>query len=102
MTIKLYDAVRQCIRSQINLETAQRSLSDPANMDTHRYQLQRGCLSEALYMSLGVMARLDVINDPMNDQAQAAARELLGVLSRRLDIDAEDKFGVPLRSKDSL
>lgn len=99
MTIKLYDAVRQCIRSQINLETAQRTLADPANAEDHRDNLKRGCLNEALYMSLGVMARLDVINDPLNDQAQTAARELLGVISRRLDIDAEDKFGVPLKPK---
>jgi hypothetical protein len=99
MTIKLYDAVRQCIRAQINMQTAQHSLSDPANIDSHRDNLRHNCLHEALYMSLGVLARLDVINDPMNDQAQTSARELIGVLSQRLDIDVEDKFGVPLKSR---
>lgn len=102
MTINLYDAVRQCVRSQLNLQTAQHALSDPANVDNHRDQLKRGCLQEAMYMSLGVLARLDVINDPLNDEAQASARELLGVISRRLDIDAEDKFGVPLKPKPNI
>lgn len=99
MTIKLYDAVRQCVRSQFHLQAAQQALADPANIDNHRDHLKRNCLQEAMYMSLGVLARLDVINDPLNDEAQASARELLGVISRRLDIDAEDKFGVPLKTK---
>lgn len=101
MNIKLYDAVRQCIRAQINFEMAQRTLADPANADNHGNQLKRSSLSEVMYMSMGIMARLDVINDPMNDQAQAAARELVSTISRRLDIDAEDRFGVPLKLKDS-
>ena len=99
MTIKLYDAVRQCVRAQISLQTAQQALADPANLDQHRDILKRGCLQEAMYMSLGVLARLDVINDPLNDEAQTSARELLGVISRRLDIDVEDRFGVPLNPK---
>lgn len=100
MTIKLYDAVRQSIRAEINLATAQHSLRDPANIDSHRDNLKKGCLQEAMYMSLGVLARLDVINDPLNDEAQASARELLGVISKRLDIDVEDKFGVVLKPKE--
>jgi len=101
MTIKLYDAVRQCIRAQLNLHTAQQTLADPVNIDVHRDQLKRGTLQEAMYMSIGVLARLDVINDPFNDEVQASARELVGIISRRLDIDAEDKFGVPLKSKET-
>lgn len=100
MTIKLYDAVRQCIRAQLNLQTAQQMLADPVNIDIHRAQINRGTLQEVMYMSIGVLARLDVIDDPFNDEAQASARELIGVISRRLDVDAEDKFGVPLKPKE--
>ena len=100
MTIKLYDAVRQCVRSQLNLQDAQHALADPANIEQHRPQLKNNYLNEALYMSIGILARLDVINDPLNDQAQASARELIGMLSERLDIDAEAKFGITLKPKD--
>lgn len=99
MTIKLYDAVRQCIRAQFSLQTAQQMLSDPTSIDTHREQLKRNALHEAMYMSIGVLARLDVVNDPFNDEAQASARELVGSISKRLDIDAEDKFGIPLKPR---
>lgn len=83
----------------MNLQSAQQALADPTNIDDHHNHLKRSMLQEAMYMSIGVMARLDIINDPMNDESQASARELIGVISRRLDIDAEDKFGVPLKVK---
>ncbi len=103
MIHKIFQAVCFNLQSQLDVSAAQQMLQNPdSNLvpeEQVESQVKKNMLQEALWMSMGVLARLQTINDPHTDQAHAAARDLVDSLSKRLGIDADDRYGVPLKPR---
>lgn len=96
--MKLYEASRKYVQSQLDTILAWQATHDPffdPESSENREHLELDVTREAMSMAIGILVRLDVIDNPDNDQAQASVRELIRILSSRLDVDVED-LGVPL------
>jgi DNA polymerase III delta prime subunit len=97
--MKLYDYALKTIRLQIenlhNVRAMNEEFYDPESQEA-REELQEILLRDGMAMAVAVLARCDVINDNRNDQVQSSARELVNTIAKRLEIDAAEKFGVPI------
>jgi DNA polymerase III delta prime subunit len=97
--MKLYDYALKTIRLQIenlhNVRAMNEEFYDPESQEA-REELQEILLRDGMAMAVAVLARCDVINDNRNDQVQSSARELVSMIATRLNIDATEKFGVPI------
>lgn len=97
--MKLYDYALKTIRLQIeNLHNVRAMNEEFYDQDSQeaREELQEILLRDGMAMAVAVLARCDVINDNRNDQVQSSARELVNMIAKRLNIDAAEKFGVPI------
>lgn len=97
--MKPYEAARKVVTSQLETILACRAGHDPSfdpELPENREELHKMVASEALSMAIGILVRLDVIDDHRNDQAQTSARELVRILSQRLNINVADDLGIPL------
>lgn len=97
--MKLYDYALKTIRLQIeNLHNVRAMNEEFYDQDSQeaREELQEILLRDGMAMAVAVLARCDVINDTRNDQVQSSARELVNMIAKRLNIDAAEKFGVPI------
>ena len=97
--MKLYDYALKTIRLQIdnlhNVRALNEEFYDPDSQEA-REELQEILLRDGMAMAVAVLARCDVLNDSRNDQVQSSARELVNTIAKRLEIDAAEKFGVPI------
>lgn len=97
--MKLYDYALKTIRLQIenlhNVRAMNEEFYDAESQEA-REELQEILLRDGMAMAVAVLARCDVINDSRNDQVQSSARELVSLIAKRLNIDAAEKFGVPI------
>jgi DNA polymerase III delta prime subunit len=97
--MKLYDYALKTIRLQIenlhNVRAMNEEFYDSESQEA-REELQEILLRDGMAMAVAVLARCDVINDSRNDQVQSSARELVSLIAKRLNIDAAEKFGVPI------
>ena len=97
--MKLYDYALKTIRLQIenlhNVRSMNEEFYDPESQHAQE-ELQEILLRDGLAMAVAVLARCDVVNDSRNDQVQASARELVNMIAKRLNIDATEKYGVPI------
>jgi len=97
--MKLYDYALKTIRLQIenlhNVRCMNEEFYDP-DSPLINDELQEALLRDSMSMAVATLARCDVMNDSRNDQIQASARELVNVIAQRLNIDAADKYGVPI------
>lgn len=97
--MKLYDYALKTIRLQIeNLHNVRGMNEEFYDQDSQeaREELQEILLRDGMAMAVAVLARCDVLNDSRNDQVQSSARELVNTIAKRLEIDAVEKFGVPI------
>lgn len=97
--MKLYDYALKTIRLQIenlhNVRSMNEEFYDQEGQDA-REELQEILLRDGMAMAVAVLARCDVLDDSRNDQVQSSARELVNNIAKRLNIDAAEKFGVPI------
>lgn len=97
--MKLYDYALKTIRLQIenlhNVRSMNEEFYDPDGQEA-KEELQEILLRDGMAMAVAVLARCDVLNDNRNDQIQSSARELVNTIAKRLNIDAAEKFGVPI------
>lgn len=101
--MKFYDAVRMAVQASQQEQLAQLAIRnsqfDPRSPEAMKLVNQQ-VFQESMHMALGLLVRLDLIDDPHNDQIQASARELLLAFSKRTNIDPAEQWGVPLLSPD--
>ena len=97
--MKLYDYALKTIRLQIenlhNVRAINEEFYDPESLEA-KEELQEILLRDGMAMAVAVLARCDVVDDTRNDQVQASARELVSNIAKRLNIDAAEKYGVPI------
>lgn len=97
--MKLYDYALKTIRLQIenlhNVRSMNEEFYDKDSSEA-RDELQEALLREGMASVVAVLARCDVLDDTRNDQIQASARELVSLLATRLNIDAAERYGVPI------
>ena len=94
----LYEAAKQVIRAQLEyvriVQATENPLFDPYS-DLARQQQNEAVLRDALTMSVNVLVRLDALDNPENDQAQAYARELAKLLGKSINFNFA-KLGIPV------
>lgn len=99
--MKFYDAVRMAVQASQQEQLAQLAIRnpqfEPQSPEGTKLANQQ-VFQEAMNMALGLLVRMDIIDDPHNDQIQASARELLLAFSKRTNIDPAVQWGVPLLS----
>jgi hypothetical protein len=92
-----YENAKKAMQAQIDGVQARCSMSDPSfdpdDPETKK-NFEKNMLEHAADLAVAILVRLDVINNPRNDEAHATARDLVKALCTRLDIDPFDRLGI--------
>lgn len=97
--MKLYDYALKTMRLQIENLNNHREMNEEFYDSTSqeaRDELQDTLLRDSMGMAMNILVRCDAIDDGRNDQIQASARELVSIIAKRLNIDASEKYGIPI------
>lgn len=93
----LYEATKHALRARFDYQRVAAATSNPLaepDSESMRQEQNQEILNEVFNLSLGALLRLDALDNPLNDQAQAMAKELTKQIGKQINFNFS-KLGIP-------